>query len=1429
MRAVIKYFEEGSLILKDGPSKPSSLRLNCGIENRVIEIGRRGIGQIHRKSKTAGIAGRLELFFDALGGLGEKIRKEGSDLGLKKSNGHRGAIDEGLRCRALVFACLITFLANLSIQRAEAAESPEWVLDTGAVTAGGFEDSDGILWFATANGALRYDYRDAKYFGSDGSVFLSRVGSIAEDRDGRIWFARSAGGIVIYDKDRNSFISHRHDPADPNSLSSDTMNWAPGLIATRSDGSVWVGTGNGLNVLDEAGSGFRHYFHDPTDPNSLSGNNIWGLHVDSKDRLWVATSSGLSRLDPGADNFVNYHHDPSDPASLAANQVYSVAEGRNGEIWLGTENGLGRLDPSGDRFTNFRHDPGEPNGISNSQVLSVTVDSQGRVWLGRIFAVAAGVEMYDPEIGSFEVVLRSPGAMSPDTTEMILSVFEGADGTIWLPYNTGPVYRILPTPSIWTARFDDPGPPERHLEPVLVVNEDSNGGIWVGGVGGLKRYDPQTRSYARWLPETDLTGNLEPPLKLEEVNTILQAGDNRLWIGEVDSDFLLVDTASRSILKRWNSQQLAFGTWGGVYDPGNPEIIWFGSQTSGLGRVDIRDGSYKFFNSSSNVDAGVKASFVSQVTVTNTGEFWLSTWGQGLLKFDGKKVIGAYNHDPNDPATIGSSNVSEVEYGPQGRLWIATVEGGLNVFDEAAGKFERIGPESGLTTNTIFAIESDAEGYLWLATNAGVFQFEPESRRVVARYGREDALPSDVLLSWPGGTLMTSGQDLMFGTLSGLGVISLPSLKTFGEPPRVVFTSLTQGGSKLPLQSAVERAEKFELHWPDTDFEFQASVIGSAGHTHREIRYRLEGYDKDWIVADSESQVTYRRVPGGTYSLLTQGRAGHGPWSDSAILAVTVYPPFWQMLWFQSGAVILILGSILGFVSWRLNLARRLVTSAQALKDSEERLRLLTDAVPILFAYVDKNYRYQFNNKAFEDWFSHGREDLRGLHVKEVLGGSAFEVLREYIDRALAGSTVIFESAVPFKDGGERFIRATYAPDFDQFGSVPGFYLVVEDITDSKAAEERLRQAQKMEAVGQLTGGVAHDFNNLLAIILGLAEQMQSNASYNEKMVETIIRTSGRGAELTHRLLAFSRQQPLATRTLDLAALVEGMSDLLTRTLGETIAIKFQTDAGLWPAAADPAQVENALLNLAVNARDAMPGGGKITIECRNTHLDDAYVAENAEAEAGEYVMLAVTDSGTGMDATVQAHAFEPFFTTKDVGQGSGLGLSMVYGFAKQSGGHVSLYSEAGQGTTVKLYLPRDQAVEAKAVEDETAEIPRGRGEEVLVIEDDPEVRELVTRTLDGLGYRVTGVPEATAARAALESGQEFDLLLSDVVLPGGTSGPEFAEEVSARFPSLKVIFMSGYPADAAKRNGVLGSGDVLLNKPFRRHQLAKALRKTLD
>jgi len=393
---------------------------------------------------------------------------------------------------------------------------------------------------------------------------------------------------------------------------------------------------------------------------------------------------------------------------------------------------------------------------------------------------------------------------------------------------------------------------------------------------------------------------------------------------------------------------------------------------------------------------------------------------------------------------------------------------------------------------------------------------------------------------------------------------------------------------------------------------------------------------------------------------------------------------------------------------------------------------------------------------------------------------------------------------------------------------------VAERTEELRRNEEALRQSQKMEAVGQLTGGIAHDFNNLLQVIIGNLEALQrslpADSARLQRAATNAMAGAQRAASLTQRLLAFSRRQPLNPRPVDPNALVGSMSDLLHRTLGETISVETVRGAGVWRIEVDPTGLEAAILNLAVNARDAMPEGGRLTIETANAYLDEAYIRTHSEVTAGQYVVLSISDTGMGMDEATIAQAFEPFFTTKPVGQGTGLGLSQVYGFVKQSGGHLKIYSEPGDGTTIKIYLPRFDSAELEDVDTAPQVAPEGSSAEtILVVEDDADVRVQSVEALGELGYRVLQAADGAAALRLLRREAHVDLLFTDVVLPGGLTGAQVAAEAREIQPGLKVLFTTGYARNAIVHNGRLDPGVQLITKPYSFADLAAKVRDVLD
>ncbi len=419
-------------------------------------------------------------------------------------------------------------------------------------------------------------------------------------------------------------------------------------------------------------------------------------------------------------------------------------------------------------------------------------------------------------------------------------------------------------------------------------------------------------------------------------------------------------------------------------------------------------------------------------------------------------------------------------------------------------------------------------------------------------------------------------------------------------------------------------------------------------------------------------------------------------------------------------------------------------------------------------------------------------------------------------------------------DGATRWVHLCAGVIRDTGGAPTKMAGVIQDITELRSAQQQLRQAQKMEAIGNLTGGMAHDFNNLLGVIIGNLDLLSGSGSLDpvhRELLGEAIDAAARGADLTRRLLAFARRQPLQPRLIAVNAMVAGIVGMLTRTLGEQIPISLDLAEDVWPVRVDPAQLEASLVNLATNARDAMPGGGRLIIATANRQLDEDYAAAHVDLAPGDYAMIQVSDTGTGIPADVASRIFEPFFTTKEPGKGTGLGLSMVFGFVKQSGGHINVYSEPGVGTTFRLYLPRDRhGAEAgdPAVAAAAAATAVGGGETVLIVEDNVAMRRIVRRQLTELGYRVIEADGAEAALATLER-EPVALLFSDIVMPGEMNGVALARAAIERWPALKVILTSGFPDARLGGNGDEITGIRLLSKPYRRAELAATLRAALD
>ena len=498
-----------------------------------------------------------------------------------------------------------------------------------------------------------------------------------------------------------------------------------------------------------------------------------------------------------------------------------------------------------------------------------------------------------------------------------------------------------------------------------------------------------------------------------------------------------------------------------------------------------------------------------------------------------------------------------------------------------------------------------------------------------------------------------------------------------------------------------------------------------------------------------------------------------------------------------------------------------------ALSHSELRLRQITDTIPAHVGYFDRDWVFRYGNRRYAQWFGTTSEGMKDRPILEVIGPHVFAQVEDKVRRALAGEEVIYEYSMPGPGGETLFTRSTLVPDFGPDGEVIGCYVHAVDITEQRRTQGALAQAQKMEAIGQLTGGLAHDFNNMLTVVMGnlqgLVDALGDHPAVAE-YVEPALAAAEGGAGLIRRLLAFSRQQPIAPVVVEVNELVLDMARMIRRSLPSTITVSTASRDVDLRALVDPNQLESALLNLALNARDAMPNGGELRIECSLECIEGAAAAD-LELPPGCYVQITVADNGTGMDGATLARVFEPFFTTKKFGLGSGLGMAMVYGFIKQSGGGVRIRSRQAVGTTVSLLLPqapRAAAAGEPALLASGARIRPLEGRLVLLVEDDDKVRDVVRKQLSALGCAVLEAESGHEAADMIENIPAIAIVLSDIVMPGGMDGRALARFVRRFRPELPVVLMSGYADKAA--TGLEDSALPVLAKPFTQELLLEAL-----
>ena len=1286
------------------------------------------------------------------------------------------------------------------------------------------------------------------------------VWSIEQDHLGMMWFGTRNGGLSRYDG--YSFRNFVHDPDDPSSIA---HNYVWDLLIDR-EGSLWVATsGGGLDKFDENTETFKHYGFDANNPDRLPHANIKALFEDKQGRLWIGSNGGLSLYHPETDSFTTLRHDKNSANSLPGNAVRSIVQdSKNNLLWIGTRrNGVALYDPEQERFKSFSHDPSDPTSLSNNSVDHIIEDRNGNIWI----ATRNGLNRYDRSTGNFIRYENQEKQHRRIEGNWVNWIFEDSAGRLWAATHNGLYLHDKTGDTFVEVKGTRRAGIESINSIVNTIYEDRAGGLWLGTeIDGIMRLNSHDSGF-RTIQERQIIDADGSVLK-RSLNALMSSQDCHLWLGYRNTgvDLLigkepdpLPITGDAGDLNRGNISTIVQGTSG---------TIWIGTET---GLIEYKNGSSRLHLHDPANKNSIIGNHVTALAADNKGGLWIGVKGIGIDYFDGevfehfrgmvKQLDSSATEPVSDTLPTLYSNIMFYDEQRDG-VWVGTNNSGLLFVSQRPAKVEQylIDTENiSPLYNFVRTIRQDRSGQLWLATNQGVYSFDPQTRvfqqRASVRNGTisntimsieldqqdhpwfttrtelyrynpdtDSVIPLNFAFEYPRNSFLPnisakdSSKRLYLGTNQGLISYSTTEYQqTISHVPALVLTGFTIAGENAVigeenanLTSAIPVADSARLFAGQNEFEISFAALDYNIPGRHLYRYRLEGYDDRWYETEAANRVAeYKQVPPGDYIFRVTSGIANETWNEPGIkLDLKVMPYWWQTLWFQILAIAISFAIIGAAFYWQRKLALRFRELAKFPSlsphpvfsiDSENRLIYANESGTV---YLERFDLDNTNSQIPENWQSILDETRTSAQNRE---------LEE-------------KSGEPQSD-----MFLTFSP-IQQHGTI---HVYGHDVTAHRKAEEALRHEQRIGAIGRLTGGITHDFNNVLAIIMGNLDLALSKLNPSNELagyMKPAVAATERGAELTHRLLAFARKQTLNVQITDVGELIDNVEQLLFRTLGEDIEIRINKETGYWSCETDRGQLEQALLNLSINARDAMPSGGHLVIQIENSILDDTDANRNSDITPGEYLLLSVTDNGTGMTSEVQQQIFDPFFTTKDVGEGTGLGLSMVFGFIKQSGGHISVSSELGKGTTFKIYLPRSlsEVMITKPTVDSATPVAKP-GEAVLTVEDDADLRNVIETMLQELGYTVVVAGSADEALEKISTIPRMDLLLTDVVLPGGLSGPNLVEIVKHKLPELPVLYISGYTQNAIAHKGRLGPGVELLSKPFTTDDLGRKVRSALD
>jgi PAS domain S-box-containing protein len=1249
---------------------------------------------------------------------------------------------------------------------------------------------DGYIWVGTRQGLARFDGVRFTTFDARNKTQLpeSEILKLVEADDSSLWIA-THGGVSRYKDGQFTVFTTQ------NGLVADYTS----SLCKDPEGGIWIGTWSGLSHYKDGR--FTNY----TAKDGLADSGVPALACDSDGSIWIATRSGsISKFQNG--KIISHVAGEPKPSS----PIKALCLDRQRALWIGTNDGLFRL-----KDGKLRHYT-STEGLSSNLVRRLYEDAQGNLWIG----TNAGLNRYkDGKISSSGL----PGTV---LRANITAISEDREGNLWV----GTAYEGLVRlhRGQFASYTKEDGLPSDEIQTIF---EDHTGTLWIGAYSGLLASRDGT--FTRYAEKQGLPSS--------RVISLSEDHGGHLWVSLEDFGVyrsrLPVDCGNQPCAKPPTFQNVISGVYSRIILQDHTGAIWVGTdEDKGLFRFkDEKAATYTTYTAQDGLPSDITGRLsVRDLAEGPEGELWIGTRaGLGVYR-NGK--FRAYSEKDG----LGNSFIEDLYMDPDGVLWIATYEGLSRLKD---GKFTNYTASDGLYCEAIYHIVEDDRHNLWMGCSKGVFRVSKQQLNDFAAgtihsinpvvYGLEHGLSSSVAAegNQPGAFKSHDGR-IWFAMAKGVSVADPDKLSINTLPPPVHIEEVSIDQHPFTPGQAAEAPPG------RGDLEFHYTGLSLLAPEKVRFKYKLEGYDRDWIDAGNRRVAYYGKIPPGQYTFQVIAANNDGVWNRAgASFPFHLKPHFYQTLWFDilcMMAAALSLWWIVGIYQQRLNRREQeLAIVEDALKwktVAEARYRDLFESA-VYGIYRARNGCYLEVNRAMVAMLGYGsKEEVLTLNpATQVYADPAdFSRVQEALDAAERVEDL--EVTWKRKNGTPIIVQLSGRRIPDPQGSANIAEIIAQDVTQQKHLENRLQQVEKMDAIGRLAGGVAHDFNNLLTVILGYTRLLLDRpANPDAAALRQVEKAADRAAGLTNQLLAFSRHKIVQPWVLNLNSIVLNMKTMLERVIGEDVELTTDLASDLGFIRGDRSQIEQVIMNLAVNARDAMPHGGRLHFATRNTVVERDGKNGDVKVRPGKYVMLEASDTGCGMSKETMARIFEPFFTTKEVGRGTGLGLSTIYGIVQQAGGCVDVTSELGAGTIFQVYMPRNFEAEPVTVSEHKPPRKLRGTETVLLVEDHAALREMTSAMLQAQGYTVLQAAHAgEAERICCEHKGRIDVVLTDVVMPE-VSGPELAKRLQRLRPGVRLIYTSGYTDNSALREDVLKHNLPFLQKPYDQSELLSKVREVLD